>query len=66
MKEYMDAVTNPQIAVPVVGTASFLSWFADVLPVLINVGSFIYIILVIIHKAWKMYKEWKTKDESSE
>lgn len=61
MKEYMDAVTSPQVAVPVVTTSTLISTFMDNLPVLLNICSFIYILLLIIHKVWGMYKEYKNK-----
>ena len=66
MKDYMDVATNPQVAVPVVGTASFLSWFADTLPLMINIVGFIYGLMLIIDKGWKMYKDWKGKNEPKE
>ncbi len=36
------------------------------LPFLINVGTAVYLLLLIIHKGWKMYKEWKTGHASEE
>lgn len=66
MKDYMDTATNPQIAVPVTGVASLTSAFADNLPVIINIGWALYLALLIGHKAWTWYKQWKGKDEPKE
>lgn len=66
MKEHMDVVTNPQVAVPVVSTVSFFSWFADTLPLMINIVGLIYGLMLIADKGWKMYKEWKGKNEPKE
>ena len=66
MKEYFDNAASPATAVPVVSTAALFNSFGDALPVLINAATAIYLVLLITHKVWQMYREWKKKDESTE
>lgn len=35
------------------------------IPDAINYGTLVYLGLLILHKGWQMYKEWRDKDESS-
>lgn len=44
-----------------VGTAGAANMFIDHLPVLINCGMAIYVVLLISHKAWAFYTEYKEK-----
>lgn len=62
MREHIESMTNPNISVPV----TVVGIFAENLPLIINVCSLVYLVLLITHKGWQMYKEWKRKDESSE
>lgn len=66
MKEYLDHASSPATAVPVVGTAALFNSFGDALPTLINVATFIYLVLLISHKCWQFYKGWKDRNESTE
>lgn len=63
MREHIETFTSPSVAVPITTTTTVLSTFMDNMPMLLNIGSFIYLILLITHKAWQMYKEWKNKSE---
>lgn len=65
MKEHIDMITSPSVAVPATTAAMFAS-FMDILPAIMQIGSFIYLVLLITHKLWTMWKEWKKKDESTE
>lgn len=63
MRDHIDTVTNPNVSIPI----TFVSMLADNLPLFINIASFLYLVLLISHKGWQMYKEWKyKKDESVE
>lgn len=63
---FMDNFTHPTVAVPIVGTSGIANFLGENLPLLINIGSFIYIVLLVGHKAYTMYKEWKKDNESSQ
>lgn len=62
MREHVDTVTNPQVAIPIVASSSFMTMFMDNLPVMMSIGSFIYLVLLIIHKSWSMYRDWKGRN----
>lgn len=61
-----EAATQPASAVPVTGLVAVGNLFS-LLPEIVNVLTIVYVSLLIIHKAWKMYAEWKegsiTKDK---
>lgn len=58
LQSIVDAATNPQVAVPLSG-AGALAQLLAVLPHAVSAGWLIYVLLLISHKAWKMYKEWR-------
>ena len=67
MSDFTDAVLNTPTGVSTSITVSAMNIAGADLPFLINVGTAIYLFLLIVHKGWKMYKEWKTgKNESEE
>lgn len=66
MREHIDTVTNPQVTIPIVATSTFLTSFMDNLPTLMSVGSFVYLVLLIVHKAWSMYKDFKADEQPKE
>lgn len=54
-----DAASSPPIATATtvaVTTANLLDFS---LPIVINIATVIYLSLLISHKGWQMYKEWK-------
>ena len=57
-------MTNPTIATTVGGT-TILANLAGSLPVLINVFVAIYFSLMVVHKAYQMWKEYKA-DKAAE
>lgn len=62
MNTITDVASSPIVAVPatiMVSAANILS----ILPILINVGTFLYISMLIGHKAWVWYREWKGKQK---
>lgn len=66
MREHIDNITSPSVAAPIVTTSALANTVVDNMPLLINIASFIYLGLLITHKAWQMYRDYKKKDESSE
>lgn len=65
MREQLDNFTSPAVAAPIVTTSALVNTLVDNMPLLLNIGSAIYLALLITHKAWQMWKEYKRKDESS-
>lgn len=55
-----DAILNAPTGVSTSVTVSAINMVGMDLPFLINVGTALYLFLLIVHKGWKMYKEWKT------
>lgn len=64
MREQVETFMNPTVALPITATAA-LSSFMDVLPTLMQVGGFIYTVLLIAHKLWQWRKEYKEKNAPS-
>ena len=53
-----DVASSPIVAIPLgVGTAA--ANFITVLPILINVAMFIYFCILVAHKIWVWWREWK-------
>jgi UPF0716 family protein affecting phage T7 exclusion len=61
-----EAATNPITALGTAGSVAVAPLFGVDLPVLIQLLTAVYTALLVGHKAWQMFKEWKngTKDES--
>ena len=66
MREHIDTVTNPNVTIPIVATSTFLTSFMDNLPIMMSVGSFIYLVLLIVHKVYTMYKDFKEDEQHKE
>ena len=66
MRDLADNLLNTPSGVAITGTVSYFNLQGVDLPLLINIGTAIYLVMLIIHKGWKMYKEWKTGHASSE
>ena len=54
-----DVLFNTPTGVTTSVGASVASLAGMELPFLINVATFVYLVLLILHKGWKIYKEWK-------
>lgn len=54
----VDAATHPVVAVPVT-TVGALTNLLEQLANPVTVGWLVYIALLISHKGWQMYKEWR-------
>lgn len=57
-KPLIENATDPAVAVPVT-TAGAIANLIDNLPHLVAAGWLVYIALLISHKGWQMYKEWR-------
>lgn len=62
MADLIDNLMNPPAAVVTTGGVTTAHMVGIDLPFIINVGTAIYLGLLIIHKGWQMYKDWKKKD----
>lgn len=58
MNHIVENATSPGVAIPV-GSATIAAGFISALPVLINLIVGFYFTLMVIHKIYQMYKEWK-------
>lgn len=56
-----DYATNPQVAVPTVTTGAGINMIIDHLPIFINCGMAIYVVLLVAHKAWNFLNEYKDR-----
>jgi len=69
MDHIVESATRPELAIPI-GGATVAAGLIGSLPVIINIAVAIYFTLMVVHKAYQMWKEWKTdhnkgKDASS-
>ena len=55
-----ETITSPASAVPVSGLVATGNFLAS-LPEIVNILTIVYVSLLIIHKSWKMYADWKDK-----
>lgn len=53
-----ESFTSPAIAVPV-GGVTLAAGLVSSLPVIINVIVCVYFLLMVTHKAYQMWKEWR-------
>jgi hypothetical protein len=61
LDQITDQATHPAVAVPVVTTAGAANTFIDHLPILINLGMVLYVVLLVGHKGWTWYTEYKDR-----
>lgn len=59
MTNLYDAATSPQAALGTGGTVIGLHALGEALPTIINYLVAIYTVLLILHKGYQMYKDWK-------
>ena len=66
MKEIVGAITDmassPQVAAPITVGVTGANLLAA-LPLFINVATALYLVLLIGHKLWVWYREWKGKQQ---
>lgn len=56
-----ELITNPNVAITAgVGTAA-VNTLLGALPLIINCGMVVYVVLLICHKAWQFYQDVKQK-----
>lgn len=64
-----EQATSPNTSIPVIGTVGAANWIG-MAPEIINVLTVIYLVLLVAHKGYNMYKEYKTntitKEEADE
>lgn len=63
MNQQLETFTNPQTAIVTTTTISTANIMGFSLPEVINVATVIYLVLLISHKGWQMYKEWKEEKQ---
>lgn len=68
MQTVSEAATNPVTALGTAGSVAVAPLFGIDLPLLIQLLTTVYTALLVGHKAWQMFKEWKDipKDEPKE
>jgi hypothetical protein len=57
-----DIAASPAVAVPIAAGVTGANLIA-MLPIFINVATALYISMLIGHKAWVWYREWKGKQQ---
>jgi hypothetical protein len=57
-----DAAASPSVAVPIAAGVSVGNFLAF-LPIAINALTFLYLLMLVGHKGWIWYKEWKGKQQ---
>ena len=60
-----ESATSPSSSVPIVGAIGIGNWFS-VLPEVINVLTILYITLLICHKGFVLYKDWRYRKTDKE
>jgi len=58
LTQITETATQPASAVPVTGLVAAGN-ILGALPEFVNILTALYILLLIVHKIWKMYAEWK-------
>ena len=61
LEQAFDNVTNPQVAVPVTVTGAGVNMIIDHLPIFINCGMAVYVVLLVVHKGLNLYTDWKNR-----
>ena len=56
-----ESITAPASTVPVLAVVGATNWISS-LPEVINFLTILYLFLLIVHKGYIFYREWKTKD----
>lgn len=57
-----DIASSPAVAVPIIGSVTGIN-LITLLPIFINVATALYLSMLIGHKAWVWYREWKGKQQ---
>lgn len=55
-----ESVTSPSSTLPVVTLVGAANWLSS-LPEIINILTAVYLVLLVSHKLYVFYREWKTK-----
>jgi hypothetical protein len=62
MSVITDIAASPSVAVPIAAGVTGANLIA-MLPIFINVATALYLSMLIGHKAWVWYREWKGKQQ---
>ena len=54
-----ETLLNPPTGVVIGGGVGIFQSLVTQLPVIINIATVIYLVILIVHKLWTFYKEWK-------
>lgn len=68
MREITDSILSAPSGVATTVSVSTINLLGVDLPLIINIGTVVYLGLLIVHKGYKMYRHWKhgEKNESEE
>lgn len=61
-----EVLLNPPTAVMAVGGVGFINTLIATLPLAINVATVVYLLVLISHKSWQFYREWKATHAPTE
>lgn len=64
-QQITDSILNPTTGTAVTIPVALANALTTNLPIVINIATIIYLTLLISHKSWQMYKEWKEKKNPS-
>lgn len=68
MKQVIDQITEtvtaPQVGLPLTAGPGSLLFMGVPLPDWLTIFSVIYVIILVAHKLWSWYKEWKNNDKT--
>ncbi len=59
-EQITETITNPQVGVPLTVGPGSLHFLGVPLPDWLTIFSIIYVIILLTHKVWVWYKEWKS------
>ena len=64
MDSIMENISNPS-TVAIIGGTTIATNFVTTLPVLINVVVLVYFTMMVVHKGYQMWKEYKNDNRKS-
>lgn len=58
MQAVIEHASNPGVAIPIAAASATANFLATV-PALINILTAVYLVMLVCHKGWQMWKEWR-------
>lgn len=58
-EQITETLLNPPTGVVIGGGIGIFQSLVTQLPVIINIATVVYLVILITHKLWTFYKEWK-------